>query len=145
MRTRIALLLLMLAVVAACAGPRGSGSGVVSVGDAWARPGAAGATSAAYLRITNGTLDGDTLVGASTPAATTASIHQTVTDDSGMTGMHAATLTVPAGETVALEPGGYHVMLTGLAADLAPGSEIQLTLTFERAGPLVVPVQVRGS
>lgn len=144
MRTRTALLLLVLAVASACAGPSASG-GVISVGDAWARPAAAGGTSAAYMRITNGTDGEDTVVGVSTPAAAKASIHQTMTDDSGMTGMHEATLTLPAGGTVALEPGGYHVMLTGLAADLVPGSEIQLTLTFERAGPLVVPVQVRGA
>ena len=143
MRTTTGLLFLLI-LAAGCTGPRAGDNGAIEIGDAWVRSAAAGATSAAYLRISNGTDGSDTLVGVSTPAAATASIHQTMTDEGGMTGMHEATLTIPAGETVALAPGGYHVMLTKLAADLEPGSEIQLTLTFERAGPLVVTAQVRG-
>jgi periplasmic copper chaperone A len=48
-----------------------------------------------------------------------------------------------AGETVSLEPGGYHLMLLELAEDLVPGQEFDLTLEFEVGGPRTVTVTVR--
>jgi len=52
---------------------------------------------------------------------------------------------VPAGETVTLEPGGLHVMLMELAAPLEVGNTIEVTLTFENAGDVVVKAEVRDS
>jgi copper(I)-binding protein len=52
-------------------------------------------------------------------------------------------LDVPAGETVSLVPGGYHLMLLELADDLVPGETFQLTLTFATAGEVTVDVEVR--
>jgi copper(I)-binding protein len=135
-----------LAAAAACAQPqpRGTGGGFIIAGDAWARPAGVGQGSAAYLRITNGTIAADTLVGASTNAAARASIHRTTTDANGMTGMEPVTLPIPAGQTVTLEPGGYHVMLMDLTEDLAPGGHVELTLTFEHVGPLNVQAEIRA-
>ena len=58
----------------------------------------------------------DALVGVSAPdLATSVSLHETTTGDDGMTGMHhTPSIAIPAGGTVTLEPGGYHVMLEGL-------------------------------
>jgi len=52
-------------------------------------------------------------------------------------------LEIPAGKTVELAPGGYHVMLMELAAPLKEGSTFDLTLTFEKAGEKTVSVEVR--
>jgi copper(I)-binding protein len=52
---------------------------------------------------------------------------------------------VPAGETVALEPGGYHVMLLELVAPLQTGDAVQLTLTFEDGTTQTVSAEVRTS
>ncbi|MGR3540484.1 MAG: copper chaperone PCu(A)C [Hasllibacter sp.] len=49
---------------------------------------------------------------------------------------------LPAGATVALEPGGLHVMFMGLAAPFEAGAAIPATLTFREAGPLEVEFQV---
>lgn len=51
---------------------------------------------------------------------------------------------IPAGETVKLEPGGYHIMLMGLAGELAEGSKITITLTFAEAGEKTVEAEVRA-
>ncbi len=51
-------------------------------------------------------------------------------------------IALPAGETVALEPGGYHVMLLDLAAPLEIGDTFELTLDFETAPDQVVTVEV---
>ncbi len=52
-------------------------------------------------------------------------------------------LELPAGDTVVLEPGGYHIMLIDLVAPLETGQEIEVTLTFENAGERVITVPVR--
>ena len=141
-----ALVIPFLAVVLSgcAAAPQGSAGGAVTVADAWVRPADAGQASAAYLAITNGTPAEETLVGASTPVAGSAAVHQTTTDANGMTGMHEASLVIPAGQTVQLDPGGYHLMLMDLTQTLTPGTTVPLTLTFEHAGPLQVQAEVRG-
>lgn len=50
---------------------------------------------------------------------------------------------LPAGETVKLEPGGYHIMLLDLVEPLEVGQEIELTLSFEVAGDRTVTAEVR--
>jgi copper(I)-binding protein len=125
--------------IAACSGP-----GAPQVAEAWARPGAAGAESAAYLTITAPGGQADALLSASSPAANMVQLHEVSTDAQGMTGMqHIDRLDIPAGETVRLEPGGYHLMLMGLTAELAVGGTIELTLVFERAGNVVVEAEIR--
>jgi copper(I)-binding protein len=144
------LSLMLVLSVAAC----GSGAskttqpagGFVSIGGAWVRAAQSGGMSAAYMTITNGTLADDSLVAVSTPAAASASLHETSTDASGMTGMHPVDgIKIPAGGTVTLEPGGYHVMLMGLTGDLAAGQVVRLTLTFKTAGSIDVSAEVRAS
>ena len=145
----LALLIAVLAVLAAgCssgAAATPTQGGFISVYGAWARPADAGADTAAYLTITNGQLQDDTLVGASSPVATSAGVHQTTTDASGMTGMQqTASVKIPAGRDLVLEPGGYHVMLMGLTKALAVGDTFPLTLTFEKTGPVTVSVEVKA-
>jgi copper(I)-binding protein len=52
-------------------------------------------------------------------------------------------LDLPAGETVNLEPGGYHVMLIDLAEPLVEGESFEVTLDFAEAEDLTVDVVVR--
>ena len=49
---------------------------------------------------------------------------------------------LPAGATASLQPGGYHVMLLDLVAPLAEGDQLELTLSFELAGEIVVTAVV---
>jgi copper(I)-binding protein len=60
-----------------------------------------------------------------------------------MTMQEVARVEVPAGETVAFEPGGYHVMLFDLAEPLVAGETFEMELTFENAGTVTVEVEVR--
>lgn len=65
---------------------------------------------------------------------------------SSMTGMRqVASIPIPAGKTVQLQPGGYHIMLIGLTAPLNAGASIDLTLTFANAGKRNVTAQVRAA
>jgi copper(I)-binding protein len=131
----------------------------IEVDGAWARTSPSMATAgAAYMTITNTGDVGDSLRGGSVDPSVAGSVelHQTVAaegDDSmtTTTGMGGGTMTmvpvdeiiVSGGETVALEPGGYHLMLLDLVEPLEVGATVELTLTFERAGEIEVTADVR--
>lgn len=52
-------------------------------------------------------------------------------------------IAVPAGETVSLKPGGYHVMLLELVKPLVIGESFDLTVTFAEAGEQTVQAEVK--
>jgi len=113
----------------------------VEVSDAWARATAPGQSSAAvYATIANGG-SADHLVEVSTSGAT-AMLHRS-DNENGIARMRTLSeLAIPAGGSVALAPGGAHIMLTGLSAPLAIGARFPLTLRFAKAGPRPVTVAV---
>jgi copper(I)-binding protein len=142
-----------LALLAGCSGSAPSPSAGITVADAWARSSSATASAgAAYATITNADSAADAPIGASSPAAATVEVHETVTMGSpdasggGMMGMRpVARVEIPAGGSLQLKPGSYHVMLIGLLKDLKPGDTIDLILKFEKAGEIPVKAQVRVS
>jgi periplasmic copper chaperone A len=116
-------------------------SGDIQITNAWARatPGGAQA-AAAYVTIESPA--GDRLTGVSTPAAQKADIHS-MTNDNGVMKMRPVDgLDLPAGQAVTLKPGGYHIMMTGLAKPLEEGQSFPLTLNFAKAGARQVTVTV---
>ena len=105
----------------------------VDVKDAWVRTSVQGQkATGAFMKIT--AKEGGTLVGVATPVAGVAEVHEMKMDGDVMR-MRALPngLALPAGKTVALTPGGYHVMLMDLKATLPKDSTIPLTLTFQNA------------
>jgi hypothetical protein len=78
---------------------------------------------------------GGKLVSASSPVASIVEIHE-MKMDAGVMKMGAIDrLALPAGKAIELKPGGYHVMLMGLAQPLKAGETVPITLTLEdRAG-----------
>jgi copper(I)-binding protein len=114
------------------------------ISDAWVRPPiGADRPAAGYLTITNPGVTADALVGVTSPIAMSCEIHETSMDSSGMAGMHPIDrLEIPAGGTVALEPGGYHLMLMDSQA-MTVGTTVELRLEFEGAGTVVVQAEVR--
>ena len=51
-------------------------------------------------------------------------------------------IVIPAGETVTLAPGGLHIMFMGLNQAFVEGETVTVTLTFEKAGTVEVPLPV---
>jgi len=154
MKRVMALLLLTLVALtavacgssSASASPSTAAGGLLVVRDAWARAAATGGDTAVYFTITNGKVADDALLSAATDAAASAGVHQTTTDASGMTGMQMIpSVPIPGGGTVTFAPGGYHVMLTGLKAELKPGDQVKVTLTFQNAGVVTVTAEVRAN
>ncbi len=110
---------------------------------AWARPAAADGVSAAYLRLLNIGEAEDTLVSASTDVAGIVEIHEMVmsNDLMAMRPLEGG-LPIAPGETAALAPGGVHIMLMDLPAELEEGTSFTLTLTFASGETLVLGVPV---
>lgn len=54
-------------------------------------------------------------------------------------------IVLPAGETIVLQPGGFHVMIMGLNGDpFDVGEEVPATLVFETAGSLDILFKVEA-
>lgn len=107
-----------------------AGSAPLDVQDAWARPAVPGQSgTGAYMRLM--APSGGRLVGASSPVAGVAEVHE-MSMDGNIMRMRPVKggLALPARQSVALGPGGYHLMLTELKQPLAAGSTIDLTLQF---------------
>jgi periplasmic copper chaperone A len=110
----------------------------------WARPTAgAGTTGAAYFTLTNNG-PADQLIGASTPIAASAGVHETIDDNGVMKMRPVASIALAPDRPVTFRPGGYHVMLIGLKAPLKVGDSFPLTLSFAHAQPLTVTVKVQA-
>lgn len=118
----------------------------VEINDAWVRGTVPGQqATGAFMRITSRT--DATIVGASSPVAAVTEIHQ-MTMDGGVMKMRAIPrLPLPAGKTVELGPGGYHVMLIKLTQPLKKGDSVNLTLHVEsndkKVEKLAVKAEVR--
>lgn len=119
-------------------------AGPLTVSDGFSRATRPGAPVAGgFVTIANHGPDADRLVAVASPAAGRMEVHEMAMADGVMT-MRALDdgLPIPAGATVVLAPGGYHVMFMDLQAPLVEGESVAVTLTFEHAGPVTVPFAV---
>jgi hypothetical protein len=88
-------------------------------------------------------------VGAATPVAGVAELHEMRMEGDVMRMRAVDKLDLPAGRTVELKPGGYHLMLMDLKQPLPQGSSVPLTLLFRNAKgvdsklELKLPVAIR--
>ncbi|MBZ0328706.1 copper chaperone PCu(A)C [Halomonas sp. ANAO-440] len=99
-------------------------------------------TSAAFMTLHN-TSDTDiALVDTSSPAAEVMELHNHEDVDGVMQMRKVSRIIVPAGETVALAPGGLHMMLIKLTSPLVEGEPVELTLTFDNGESQVVEAPV---
>ncbi|MGA7003158.1 MAG: copper chaperone PCu(A)C, partial [Pseudolabrys sp.] len=53
-------------------------------------------------------------------------------------------LSIPAGQSVTLAPGGYHLMMTDLKGPLKKGDKLVVALVFEKAGEVKATFDVQG-
>lgn len=135
---RIAALMFVGALLAvACAG---NGGGLEVTEARMGQP--TGPNAAVYFTVANNGDQGDRLIGASTDVAASVQVHETAMAEDGTMSMHEVEgLDVPAGGTLVLEPGGYHLMLIDAArADV--GDMVQVTLDWENAGEMTIDVKV---
>ena len=102
----------------------------VTVKDAWVRGTVAAQTvTGAFMTVTSS--EDAKLVAARSPIASMTEIHRSTMKD-GVNRMDAAgAVALPAGKAVELKPGGYHVMLMGIAKPVVAGAKVPIQLTVE--------------
>ncbi len=119
--------------------------GALTITHAYARATVPGQPAGgAFLTIANAGAD-DKLVAASTDVAKNAELHTMSMDGDVMRMRQVDAIALPAGKTVELKPGNFHVMLTGLKSPLKAGERFPLTLKFEKAGEARVEVIVEAA
>lgn len=140
----LSLPVLLAAALGAVAKDVTKGDLVISAPWSRATPGGA-QVAGGYLTITNKGLSGDRLLSFTTDLAGQPEVHE-MTSEGGVMKMRALDkgLAIPAGATVKLEPGGYHLMLLKLKQPLAAGQKYKATLVFEKAGSVEVEFEVRA-
>ncbi|OGT90270.1 MAG: hypothetical protein A2286_11905 [Gammaproteobacteria bacterium RIFOXYA12_FULL_61_12] len=109
-----------------------AGSDSIQASDPYVRAVPPGmANSAAFMQLMNNDKNGHALVAAESPAAKAVELHTHVHEGGMMMMRKIDKIDLPAGQPVALQPGGLHVMLLGLVKDLKPGDQVELTLIYE--------------
>jgi copper(I)-binding protein len=114
------------------------------IGDPYARAaGAMARSGAAFMEIMNTGPEDDRLIAAASDVSERVELHTHIMDGDVMRMVEVEEgFAIPAGESILLERGGMHVMFLGLNRALATGDEVEVTLTFEGAGDMVVTIPV---
>jgi copper(I)-binding protein len=143
-----AILSAMAALLLLAANPAAAHSvtiGALSLTDLWTRATPPGApTAGGYLTIENSGTEADRLVSVASPAAGQTMIHEMSTKDGTMTMRPVDGIEIPAGATVALAPGGFHIMFMELKEPFVEGGKVAVTLTFEKAGSIETFLHILG-
>jgi periplasmic copper chaperone A len=142
--TTLGVIALVTGALTASAQPRQP-----QVEGAWVRSSVAGQQgTGAFMKLTAS--EPVQLVGVSTPVAGVAEVHEMKMEGDVMRMRRLDKLDLPAGRTIELKPGGYHLMLLDLKHPLVQDSTIPLTLSFRDAKglesrlELQVPVALRA-
>ena len=112
----------------------------------WARATPKGASvGGGYMTITNSGTASDRLIGGAADVARSFEVHEMKMDGGVMKMRPVANgIEIKPGQTVTLEPSGYHVMLVGLKQQLKQGEHFKATLEFAKAGKVDVDFIVEG-
>jgi len=98
---------------------------------------------AGYLVIKNTGSADDQLLSASADFAGMVMLHKSVVDSNNVATMQEVqSIDIPVGQTVTLQPGGFHIMFMNLKTTPQVGSKITLTLVFQKAGTISVQADV---
>ena len=118
-------------------------AGSIKIDHPWSRATVAGIPNgAAYFVLENKGDTDDRLLSAASPVADKVELHTHLKEGEIVRMRQVDDVNLPAGETVAFEPGGLHVMLMGLKEPLEQDKSFPLTLEFDQAGSVTVVVSI---
>lgn len=139
-------LLGVILFAAACGGDAPRVAGTLLIREPWARAADSGTVTAVYLVVTNGESGPAAYTGASSPAAESVSLHETMAMN-GMVHMMAldTAQVIAPGDSLVLSEGGKHLMVNGLRRRLVAGDTLPVTVRFADGRALEVRVPVRSA
>ena len=118
--------------------------GNLTIDHPYARPTVPGqAVGGGFMSIANKGAD-DRLLSATSAAAKSVEMHTMSMDGDVMRMRQVDAIALPAGKTVDLRPGALHLMFMGLKAPLKAGDVLAVKLRFEKAGEVMVKVNVQA-
>jgi copper(I)-binding protein len=136
----------LVAFVAACAAPAfaAAQASPLIVQNAWMRKVPGADTAAVYLVLSNTGAQPVTVVEVRSSAATHVMIHETsVTGGQSQMRMHEQLVLAP-GQSLALQPGGLHVMVSGFKKSPLIGQTVPFVLVLSNGATVPVAAVVRS-
>jgi periplasmic copper chaperone A len=117
--------------------------GDLKIGHPWARPTVQGQMAGGgFLKVENTGKTADRLISGTTTAAERLELHTMAMEGDVMKMRQVEGIDIPAGATVELKPGSFHVMFMGLKAPMKLGDKVPVTLKFAKAGEVTVEMWV---
>ncbi len=99
--------------------------------------------SAAFMSLRNESATDRRIVAAESPVAKTVELHAHIMKDGMMRMRQVEKIDLPAGQDVALKPGGLHIMLIGLKQKLVPGENVGVTLILDDGSRATINATVK--
>ena len=144
MQVHTSLAAVLLSLVALAAGAHDYKAGAIAIGHPYARATAAGQPiGGGFLKLANDGAD-DKLLSASAAVSASVELHEMKMEGDVMRMRQVDGIALPAGKSVELRPGGFHIMFVGLKAPLKAGDKFSMKLKFEKAGEVEVMVNVEA-
>jgi copper(I)-binding protein len=121
--------------------------GALKIDHPWTRATAPTARAGGgFLTIVNNGTTPDRLIAARSPASMKVEVHEMKMDGNVMRMREVEKgIEIPAGATVTLKPGGFHIMFMELRAPLTQGAKVPVTLVFEKAGSIDVDFKIEAA
>ena len=136
MRKLAAIIALTLALAGCASTPQ------VEAKDVWIKSSEMsqiGGMTGLFGTITNNSSKDIVFIGGETDAAGIVEVHEMAMIEGEMKMQEIdGGIVIPAGQSIVLEPGGNHLMLMALNADILAGDKINVTLKFDGADDLVL-------
>jgi copper(I)-binding protein len=98
---------------------------------------------AAYMTIENHTGKDHVLTGVTSSSFKKIEMHKSMQKDGMATMQKQKQLTIPAGDEIKLQPGGYHLMLFNPSKPLKAGDEVNFTLKFANGSVTTITAKVK--
>lgn len=143
---RFVLFLALLVLVSSACAPQAPMTqvGSIEIIAPWVMAADKDGNTAAFMVLKNKGSAVDKLVKVEFENAIETGIHETKIIDDKMEMSPVDALEIPANGQVELKSGSYHVMMMGLSKELKDGEKVNVTLTFENAGSVIVAMEVRN-
>jgi periplasmic copper chaperone A len=143
---RVAVLIAALSLLAGAASAENFSAGSIEINNPWIRATPRGASVAgAYMTIVNKGTEPERLTGGSIAGVSRFEVHRMVMDGNvaKMRPVEGG-VEIKPGQSVALSPNSFHVMLIGLKQPFQQGQHIKGTLEFQKAGKVDVEFTVEA-